>query len=271
MISSAAMRGANRAPFEEANAGRRPVSPGTVRAYAADWAAFSSWCALEELESLPARLDTVLRYLLMMEADSKVSSQRRRLVAIRRVHRDAGHELDVNDPTFQNVWLAMSSRDRSDTRPRRRTLPDEVAQLICALPKGMVGVRDRALILTGWAAGCRPSELVGLDRPDVELTRRALKVSLRRARNAGAIVRQIEVERTESESLCPLRGLRLWITTANISSGPLFRPVNRHGRVSDTRLSVQAVRIVLRRAAQRAGLPNPNLTGDGLRKRHPAP
>lgn len=249
--------------FEERT--RRAVSASTLKAYASDWSAFTSWCALENVQALPAEPATVLRYLLMMEADSKVSSLRRRLVAIRRTHRDHGHELDVRDPEFQREWLAMSSRNRSDARPRRRTSREDVTALVNALPLGLMGLRDRALILVGWATGCRPSELVGLDHDEMELTRRCVRLTLRRRRGADATLRAVEIPRHAQRELCAVRWLRAWITVARIEKGPLFRPVNRHGRIAPTRLSVQAVRIVLRRAALRAGLEDPDLCGDGWR------
>src|SRR5690606_41371606 len=53
---------------------------------------------------------------------------------------------------------------------------------------------------------------------------------------------------------CPVRAYRAWLEAAEITEGPIFRPITRHGRMGDERLSDRAVALVVKRCAKRAGL-----------------
>jgi len=62
-----------------------------------------------------------------------------------------------------------------------------------------------------------------------------------------------------------VRAWRAWLEVSGITEGPAFRPVDRHDRISTTRPSAQAVALVLKRHAGRAGLDPGEVAGHSLR------
>jgi len=64
---------------------------------------------------------------------------------------------------------------------------------------------------------------------------------------------------------CPVRALRTWLNAAEIADGPVFRGVDRHGPVAAARLGDRAVALVIKRAAEAAGLDPAGFAGHSLR------
>ena len=62
-----------------------------------------------------------------------------------------------------------------------------------------------------------------------------------------------------------MRSLKAWLQASGIDSGPVFRPINRHGQIRPTRLSDKAVALVVKRAAEAAGKDASEFAGHSLR------
>jgi len=133
----------------------------------------------------------------------------------------------------------------------------------------LIGTRDRALILLGFAGAFRRSELVGLDASDCIFGRDGLTVTLRRSKtDQDGAGRKIGIPYGANPDTCPVRNLQDWIEQAGIVGGVLFRPLNRRGQLRPGRLSGIDVARVVKKLAQRAGL-NPALyAGHSLRAGH---
>jgi integrase len=126
------------------------------------------------------------------------------------------------------------------------------------------GLRDRALLLLGFAGAFRRSELVALNVADLQFCDDGLRVTIRRSKTdqegLGATIAIVR-----GSTACPVRAVRTWIEMAGILDGPLFRPVTRTGRVSSRRLSGRAVADLVKRYARRAGLNAADFSGHSLR------
>jgi integrase len=128
------------------------------------------------------------------------------------------------------------------------------------------GCRDRALLLLGFAGALRRSELVGLDVADVTEGSDGLTVRLRRSKtDQESAGRTLGIPYGSNPVTCPVRAWRAWLELSGITEGAAFRPVDRHGRIGETRLSGQAVALVLKRHAARAGLDPAGVAGHSLR------
>jgi integrase len=126
------------------------------------------------------------------------------------------------------------------------------------------GLRDRAILLLGFAGAFRRSELVALDFDDLEFCDAGLRISIRRSK-------------TDQEGLgttiaivpgliaCPVQAMRAWIQAAGISQGPVFRPLTRTGKIFSRRLSGRAIADLLKSYACRAGLRASDFSGHSLR------
>ena len=104
--------------------------------------------------------------------------------------------------------------------------------MVEAADAGLIGVRDRALILLGFAGAFRRSELVALDAADLDFSRDGLAVTLRRSKtDQEAQGRKLGIPYGANSETCPVRVVQAWLDAAAIAAGPVVRSINRHGRV----------------------------------------
>ena len=104
--------------------------------------------------------------------------------------------------------------------------------MVDATDAGMIGARDRALMLLGFAGAFRRSELVGLDIADCAFGKDGLTVTLRRSKtDQDGVGRKIGIPYGSNPETCPVRTVQAWIAEAGADAGPLFRSINRHGQV----------------------------------------
>ena len=168
-------------------------------------------------------------------------------------------------------------RRTKGTAPAQKaaTLIDDIRAMVEASDAGLIGLRDRALILLGFAGAFRRSELVGLSIEDCAFGKDGLTVTLRRSKTdqAGA-GRKIGIPYGSNPVTCPVRNLNDWIEQAGIgdgageAGGPLFRSINRHGHVQPGGLSGIDVARVVKKLAERAGLDAGKYAGHSLRAGH---
>jgi len=123
---------------------------------------------------------------------------------------------------------------------------------------------DRSLLLIGFAGGFRRSEIVALNCDDVERARQGIIVTLRPSKTdqegAGRRV-GIPFGRTRH---CPVLALDRWLVVSGIDAGPVFRPVDQHGRVASKRLSGEAVSLIVKERAAAASIDPIGFSGHSL-------
>ncbi|MCX7016750.1 MAG: site-specific integrase [Candidatus Sumerlaeota bacterium] len=240
----------------------------TLRAYRADWRDFTEWCAAQSLDALPTRPETVALYLThLVHAGRRAATLQRRLSAISQAHQAAGFETPTRDARVRAVWAGIR---RSIGMAQEGKAPVRLADLrsmLAATPEGLLGLRDRALLLVGFAGAFRRSELVGLDVEDVEWRPEGMAVTIRRSKtDPEGHGRRVGIPLGRNgPATCPVRALRAWLDAAGIEGGPIFRRVNRHGQVLAKRLTSQSIALVVKRYAEAAGLDPARLAGHSLR------
>jgi site-specific recombinase XerD len=241
-------------------------APNTRKAYRADWADFTAWCKKYRRESLPARPDTVAYYLADKSSRLKVSTLERRLATIAEAHRAAGFDSPNRHPQVRLVWQGIRRDIGVAQEHMKPALTKHIKAMVEHLPDSILGVRDRALLLLGFAGAMRRSELVSLDFSDLARADEGLVVTIRRSKTdqvqAG---RKVGIPFGAAKETCPVRAIHAWLGAAGIEEGPLFRPVNRHGRVLDCRLSDRAVAEVVKRSLTAAGRSSRGYSGHSLR------
>ena len=227
----------------------------TRRAYRSDWQAFEAWCAGKGVIAMPAAADTVLAYLIDHAGQLKVATLSRRLSAIREAHLYAGHPLDTSGVAFRDVWRGIR---RTHAAPQVQKAPLLTAQLrrtVGALPDTNAGRRDRALLLVGFGAALRRSELAALEVCSnggaswIEETPDGLTIHLGASKTdqegEGDL---IGVPYGANVETCPVRAYKAWLTVSGITSGPAFRAIDRHGNMSDEALTDKAVARIVKRS-----------------------
>src|SRR5258708_39589620 len=151
--------------------------------------------------------------------------------------------------------------------PLRRikfALAERIKAMVAAAPDTLAGKRNRALVLLGFAGAFRRSELVALDLADIEETEAGLRVIVRHSKTdqegEGATVAI-----ARGAVVCPVKALRAWLDAARITSGPLFRAVNKSGAVAEAGLSDRAVANIVKAMVGIVGLDATTFSGHSLR------
>lgn len=173
--------------------------------------------------------------------------------------------------------LSTTPRVKRVMRGIRRTLgpqgqaqktPISVPQLrriSMAVPETPKGVRDRCILLLGFAGAFRRSELVALDVDDLEFNDEGLVVRLRRSKTDQVGEGRSVGIPYGSTPTCPVRAARAWMETAEITEGPVLRAVDRHSNIGQRRLSTRAVARAVKAAVESIGLDPEQFAGHSLR------
>jgi len=238
----------------------------TKRAYAADLRHFRQWCQENTLPDLPTNPETLALYLAFLAETYCVSTIQRRLAAISQAHQAAGHASPTENILTKNVLAGIRRAKRIVQRGKAPLLTDDLRKIILALPASIAGVRDKALLLIGFAGAFRRSELVSLDFEDVTIEKEGIVINLKRSKTdqegQGA---KKAIPYGTNPLTCPVLAFREWMTVAGISEGALFRGIDRHGKMAGKRLSGRAVALIVKRTAKAVGIANERLSGHSLR------
>lgn len=221
----------------------------------------------KDLCELPAAPETVALYLAACaDAGLSVATLAQAKAVITREHEDAGHTSPCAAPLVKQAWAGIRRRLGVAPNQKQPLDAEQLRAMYCVLPPGILGVRDRALIGLGFAGGFRRSELVALDVADLSFVARGLEATVRRSKTdqeGHGLTKNIA--RGIDSTTCTVHAVRDWLELAALAAGPVFRPVDRHGNVKSARLSAHAVALVLKRAANAAGLDTRDVSGHSLR------
>jgi site-specific recombinase XerD len=248
---------------------RASKAENTLRGYQSDWRDFCGWCEGRGVGPLPASADTVAAYIAECAGHLKPGSIQRRLNAIAEAHKATGVESPTHTALVRNTMKGI--RRTLGTAPAQKApaLTEDIRAMVAATGEGLIGVRDRALVLLGFAGAFRRSELVALDLEDCVFGKDGLTVNLRRSKvDQDGLGRKIGIPYGGNPDTCPVRNVQAWIECAGVTVGPLFRPVTRHGHVQAGRMAGLDVARVVKKLAERAGLDPARYAGHSLRAGH---
>jgi integrase len=236
------------------------VSPATVRAYQADLHHFMAWGG-----AIPSTDAQVATYIAAHARTLAAATLTRRLASIAQAH----SILRLPSPTTSALVRAtMRGIRRTNGTAQRQASPllrDDLFLVLDRLGDDVRAARDRALLLIGFAGGFRRSEIVGLNVEDIESVRQGLIISLRHSKtDQEGHGRKIGIPLGRTH-WCPVAALTQWLDVSGVTSGPIFRPVDRHGLVGAARLSGEAVCIIVRERVASAGIDPAGYSGHSLR------
>jgi len=251
----------------------RSISDATKGAYRSDWSMFDDWCSGLGLESMPAASSTVCLWIThLAKLGRAISTISRSVTTINQAHRN----FNQGSPTTSRDVVATLKgvrREIGTSQKKAKALVlSDLKKVVDKLMPSFQGRRDRALLLVGWAAALRRSELVALRREDIEFCDEGMILTVAKSKtdqeHAGY---RIGIPFARDERYCPVNALNTWIKLAKIHDGPLFFGVGHLGRMFYTEiverkpLSDRMVSVIVQRSVRAAGFSPVGFSGHSLR------
>lgn len=249
---------------------RATASENTLKAYAKDWAHFARWCRMKGAEPLPPSPEMIGLYLADLAAPSGrapallVSTIERRLSGLAWNYAQRGFALDRKN---RHIAMVLSGIKRKHARPpvqKEAILAEDILAMVATLPFDLRGLRDRAILLLGYAGGLRRSEIVSLDVHKDDTPESGGWVEILGGKDGGGALltlnaktgwREVEVGRGSSEQTCPVHALEQWLHFGRIDFGPIFVGTSRDGtRATEARLNDKHVARLIKRCVLDAGI-----------------
>jgi integrase len=257
---------------------RQAASESTLKAYSRDWTHFARWCRMRGADPQPPSPELIGLYIANLAAPQgkapsqsasrpqsairplSVSSIERRLSGLSWGYAQRGERLDRKDRHVASVLAGIRRKHARPPLQKEAILPEDIRDMLATLPHDLRGLRDRAILLIGFAGGLRRSEIVSLDHgkddtPDsggwVEVMDDGALITLR----GKTGWREVEIGRGSSDQTCPVHALSQWLHYARIDFGPIFVAVTRNGlRATKDRLSDKHVARLIKQTVEAAGL-----------------
>jgi|TARA_Y100000815_G_scaffold238005_1_gene232106 integrase len=245
---------------------RAAASDNTLKAYAKDWAHFTRWCRMKGTEPLPPSPEMIGLYLADVASGSgpspalSVSTIDRRLSGLAWNYAQRGFTLDRKNRHIATVLAGIKRKHARPPVQKEAILAEDILAMVATLPFDLRGLRDRAILLLGYAGGLRRSEIVSLDvhkddTPEsggwIEIMEKGALLTL----NAKTGWREVEIGRGSKDQTCPVHALEQWLHFAKIDFGPVFVGTSRDGkRASETRLNDKHVARLIKRTVLDAGI-----------------
>lgn len=265
------------------------IGQSTRATYKRCFARFERWARARGLPSLPTTPELVAVYLsalatgkahvewlsrggrpMRFTARRKLATLRIAYASIAHAQREAGHDWPRGHPAIVKVMKGIArtfAADRAMAPRKAQALElDMLRRALTNHRDDLLGLRDRAMVLLSWFGALRRSDGVPLDVEDVRFVTEGLVITIRRSKTdqtgAGA---EVAVPFASDHRLCPVRALRAWLDAAGIATGPIFRGVTRHGRVSPTRLHLGSMTTIIKGIVEPAGIDPSRLSSHSLR------
>lgn len=220
------------------------TSDNTRKAYRSAIRQFEKWGG-----RLPTDLDTVVRYLLARAESLNSRTLDLHLTAIGQWHYYQGIIDPVKDPLVRKT---MEGIRRTHCQPKRKAKAlrlEHIAQMVNHLrhlPDSKKKQRDIALLLTGFFGAFRRSELVAIQVSDLVWEPEGLIIRLPRSKTDQHAMGLARALPFGASSCCPAKAVKMWLESADITSGPVFRPVNRWDQVQGKHLNPGAINDLLK-------------------------
>ena len=243
----------------------------TVRAYKSDFEDFALFCFKNGFKSMPTDPKIVSLYLTYLSSkNAKISTIKRRLVSIGVIHKMKGHYLDTKHPVIIQNFMGIKRSKGINQKGKKPLLINNLKQVIDVINQqnepDIKKLRNKALLLVGFAGGFRRNELVSLNIEDLEFVFEGLKINVKRSKTdqfGEGFTKGIP--HFENYLYCPVKNLKNWLNIAKIKKGPVFVRFVKGSKISNIRLTDQSVALIIKEYLKKAGIDSKNYSGHSLR------
>lgn len=232
----------------------------TQLAYRKDIARFLVWGG-----SIPATVKQVCYYLNAHAKTHKVSTLSRWLASISQAHLVTQMDSPCRSLEVRRTLNGIKKVHGAKTRRVAPAVRDELMAMVKNVPPGLVGARNRALLLVGFAGALRRSELASLCVEDISFDVRGMILHLGQTKTDQTGENDEVAIPYAKGKQCPVKALKAWLTESDITQGAIFRPILKHGAVGKKGLSGFSVAQIIKASARAAGLDTRLYSGHSLR------
>ena len=229
----------------------------TLRAYKADFKDFTLFCQQNGLKSMPSEPKIITLYLTHLSKYSKFSTLKRRLASISVVHKLNGHYLDTKHPIITENLLGIRRVKGTYQKAKKPILINDLKLIINVINQDKDSknkLKNKALVLVGFAGGFRRSELVSVLCEDVEFVNEGVKIFVRRSKTDQSGEGMTKgIPYFSNPEYCPVISLKDWIEESGIKSGNIFS------------MSDKNVALIIKKYTALAGLDQSKYSGHSLR------
>ena len=245
-------------------------SANTLKAYGADWSDFTDWCRAKKCSELPAAPETIVNYMTDLADNAKANTISRRVTAISENHIAAGYDAGHNPAKSGLVRAAMASIRREKGTYQQGKAPillDTLYVLADYFTDDILGARDRAIILLGFAGAFRRSELARIQFEELTFSPQGLAIFIPQSKGdqlgRGAT---IGIPYAPDEKICAVRAVKKWLDLSGIKKGSLFRSFKKNHELNSAHLSDKSIALVVKKYAKLAGFNEKDFAGHSLRR-----
>jgi len=250
---------------------RSSKAKNTVRAYKSDFQDFGLFCVKHSFKNLPTEPKIISLYLTYLSSkDIKISTIKRRLVSIGVIHKIKGHYLDTKHPIILENFMGIKRRKGVNQKSKKPLLINNLKQIIDVIDKekepDIKKLRNKTLLLLGFAGGFRRNELISIDFEDIEFVFEGLKINVKKSKTdqfAKGFIKGIP--HFENSLYCPVTSLKRWINVSKIKKGPIFVRFSKGSKITNIRLTDQSVALIVKEYLKKAGIDSENYSGHSLR------
>ncbi|MDA9623715.1 tyrosine-type recombinase/integrase [Pelagibacteraceae bacterium] len=243
----------------------------TVRAYKSDFKDFGLFCVQNEFKALPSEPKIISLYLTYLSSkDAKLSTIKRRLVSIGVIHKIKGHYLDTKHPIIIENLMGIKRRKGTVQKGKKPILTNDLVKLINVIDKAKIvdikKLRDKSILLIGFAGGFRRNEIVSLDFEDLDFVIEGLKITVKKSKTdqyGEGLIKGLPY--FENKMYCPVTTLKKWLNVSKIKDGALFRRFTKGSKLTKSRLTDQTVALIIKEYLNLAGINSTNYSGHSLR------
>ena len=246
-------------------------SVNTVRAYKSDFEDFTLFCIKNGFKSLPTEPKIVSLYLTYLSSKNvRTSTIKRRLVSIGVIHKMKGHYLDTKHPIIVENFMGIKRLKGISQNGKKPLLINDLKEIIDVINKqeepDLKKLRNKALLLLGFAGGFRRNELVSLNFEDLDFVFEGVKIKIKRSKTdqfGEGFMKGIP--HFENYLYCPVKNLKNWLNISKIKKGPIFVRFSKGVNLTNIRLTDQSVALIIKEYLTKAGVDNKNYSGHSLR------
>ena len=235
------------------------LSQSTKKAYMTDWNIFKDFCIENFYSILPTNQETLIAFLTSQAVQNKATQTiRRRLAAIKFIHNLQGFEININDKIISMIIKGISRQNNKRINVQKKPISAELlTKMLQYCDKdSLIGKRDNALLLFGFAGAFRRSEICNITLDDLEETPDGLKVFLRQSKGDQFGQGQV-VALPHGRKMGVISALKDYLQSAHIHNGYIFRPISKGGNISRDQLTPLSVALIVKKYISMTGN-NPN-------------